>query len=89
MPKERPTIKNLSNCSFCGDHKDDVPLMITNAEGNAACCSTCALAIIDQTYKWAGGIYRSLRAETERRKAAEKKIITGGSVDDAINKVTR
>lgn len=86
MPKERPTIRTLDNCSFCGDHKDDVPLMITNAAKTAAICSTCALSVIDQTYQWAGGIYRTLIAENERQKKAEKKIVTGGSVDDAIKR---
>jgi transcription elongation factor Elf1 len=86
MPKERPSIRTLDNCSFCGDHKDEVPLMISNTEVTAAICSTCALSVVDQTYQWAGKIFKSMKADMVRQKAAEKRIITGDKVDDAIRK---
>lgn len=87
MPKERKAIKTRETCSFCGDHKDDVPLMITAQVEDASCCSNCALAIIQQTYAWAGRIFNSVKQEGERQKQATSRIITGDSVDAAIQKV--
>lgn len=63
--------------------------MITNAARDAAICSVCALSVVDQTFQWAGGIYRTMVAEQERRAQSDKKIVTGDKVNDAINKVQR
>jgi hypothetical protein len=49
MPKPREAA--LTNCSFCGQDKDDVPLLVTSTQTKAACCSWCALGITEQTYR--------------------------------------
>jgi hypothetical protein len=47
MPKPRPEKK--VDCSFCGQHKDDVPLMVSSAK-NVNICAWCALAVVEQTF---------------------------------------
>jgi phosphopantothenate synthetase len=79
--------KATEYCSFCGEHKDDVPLIITSQlNPQSACCSTCALTIVDQTFRWASGIFRTARAEVDRQESAKQRIVTGDSVDAAIKK---
>ena len=60
MPKQRPPAPNQTqHCSFCGEHKNKVPLIVTSTiKPQSACCSTCALAIVQQTQVWAYGIFQ-------------------------------
>ena len=52
MPKQRKASKTREyNCSFCGHHKDDVPLMIASNTTQSCICSWCALGVIEQTFK--------------------------------------
>lgn len=49
MPKPRKADK-LIHCSFCGTHKDDTALLVSNTHSKCAICSTCALAVVEQTF---------------------------------------
>jgi hypothetical protein len=87
MPKTRTV--SASNCSFCGEHKQVVPLIVTsNIKPDSACCSTCALAIVQQTQVWAYGVFR----EAIKSQKAPKLIQTPGqnavTVAKAIEKAT-
>lgn len=78
--------KQTEYCSFCGEHKEDVPLIVTSElNPQSACCCTCALTIVDQTFRWAGGIFRTAMAERERQQKAQQ-VIVGDSVNAAIKK---
>ena len=85
MPKQRPPSANQTqHCSFCGAHKNDVPLIVTSTINPAsACCSTCGLAIVQQTQQWAYGIFQQA---LQMQKKAPKLVVTGGSKDKAIKK---
>ena len=62
MPKPRKAKPNQSpNCSFCGHHKDDVPLLVTSNVDNAGVCTWCAIGVIEQTMKHAMGMEKELR----------------------------
>lgn len=75
------------HCSFCGHHKDDVPLIVTSQlNTQAACCSTCALTIVHQTQSWAYGVFRTVMQDQERRKAALNGAQPGDMTNDAIAK---
>lgn len=88
MAEPRKATQQKNECSFCGTHKMDVPLIVTSSLEKAACCSDCALGIVQQTQRWAYGIFATAIAEKERAKAAEKKIIVAGdTTNGAINKV--
>ncbi len=91
MPRSRDTERKLiknPTCSFCGSHKDDVPLMIASNNTDARICANCALGVIEQTFG------HMLNMEALIRKAITpapppRTIITGGKeTDAAIRKVT-
>lgn len=85
MPKSRKA--TTQHCSFCGAHKNDVPLIVTSQlNTQAACCSTCALTIVHQTQSWAYGIFQRVVEEQARHQQAQVKIVTGDGVDAAIRK---
>ena len=50
MP-ESVNAKKSVKCSFCGDHKDDVPLLVTSMEQPVSICSWCALGVVNQTFQ--------------------------------------
>ncbi len=87
MPKSRiPSAKITQHCSFCGHHKNDVPLIITsNIKPQAACCCTCALAIVEQTWLWADGIFK----ETLKIQKRIPAIITPFTQKDAVDAVLK
>lgn len=87
MPKQRPpNAKQTQHCSFCGEHKNNVPLIVTSTLNPAsACCSTCGLAIVEQTQQWAYGIFRQA---LQIQKKAPKLVVTGGNKDRAIKQAT-
>lgn len=77
------------HCSFCGEHKDDVPLIVTSQlNSQAACCSTCALTIVHQTHSWAYGIFNTVIKDQERRKILMEGGADGDAAADAIAKVS-
>ena len=81
-------LKKNPNCSFCGVHKDDVPLMIVSNVTNATVCSVCALAVIQQTFHRMMGMERLIR-QAQTPTPPSKVIVTGESKKDAaIEKVT-
>jgi hypothetical protein len=52
MPKSRKADKPaVAHCSFCGEHKDVVPLIVTSIQTNACICSWCALGVVEQSFK--------------------------------------
>ena len=61
MPKNRPPTKNQTkHCSFCGAHKDTVPLMVTSSlHPTHAICSTCGLGVVEQVQRWAYGVFQT------------------------------
>lgn len=73
------------HCSFCGHHKNDVPLIVTSQlNTQAACCSTCALTIVHQTQSWAYGVFNTVvteKAKLDRNELRDK-------TDDAIAKAS-
>lgn len=76
------------SCSFCGEHKMEVPLIVTSQlNTDCACCSDCALTIVHQTHKWAYGIF-DMTVANKKKQMQSDQIITGGSVDDAIKSVS-
>lgn len=85
MPQPRKA-NQTQHCSFCGEHKNDVPLIVTSSiNPQAACCSSCALTIVHQTQSWAYGVFRSVIEEKER----QMKIMTpdgGDTTDEAIER---
>lgn len=84
MPKQRPESRNQTDkCTFCGEHKMAVPLIVTSTiNPQCACCSTCALAIVQQTQVWAYGIFQQA---LEMQRSAPKIVTTGGE-NEAISK---
>lgn len=87
MPKNRsPSSKQTQHCSFCGHHKNDVPLIITSdIKPQAACCCICALAIVEQSYIWADGIFK----EALRIQKKAPKLITPFTQKDAVISVLK
>ena len=95
MPKQRPPSKSQTqHCSFCGEHKNSVPLIITShLKPQSACCSTCALAIVQQTQTWAYGIFKEaikvtklapkLVRRLEEREAAQRAADAADAADAA------
>lgn len=84
-PRKAPT----QHCSFCGEHKDDVPLIVTSQlNSQSACCSTCALTIVHQTQTWAYGIFSTVVKDQERRKKLMEGGADGDAAADAIAKVS-
>jgi len=70
----KPRKAATTHCSFCGEHKDDVPLIVTSQiNTQAACCSNCALTIVHQTQSWAYGIFNTVIKEQERQQAMMNK----------------
>jgi hypothetical protein len=88
MPKQRPPSSNQTqHCSFCGEHKNNVPLIVTSSiNPKSACCSTCALAIIQQTHVWAYGIFQEA---LKIQKPAPKIALVRETTDAAIRKATK
>jgi hypothetical protein len=83
MAKPRKA-NQTQHCSFCGEHKNDVPLIVTSSiNPQSACCSSCALTIVHQTQSWAYGVFRSVIEEKERQFKAEQEIV-GDTTDAAI-----
>jgi hypothetical protein len=84
-----PRKAKTEHCSFCGEHKDDVPLIVTSQlNTQAACCSTCALTIVHQTHTWAYGIFNTVIKDQERRKALMEGGDNGDAAAEAIAKVS-
>jgi hypothetical protein len=88
MPKQRPpNASQTQHCSFCGEHKNSVPLIITsNIKPQSACCSTCALAIVQQTQVWAYGVFQE--AMKIQKKAPHLVVTNKQIVSDAIKKAS-
>jgi len=85
MPQPRKA--TTEHCSFCGEHRNAVPLIVTSQlSPDSACCSDCALTIVHQTQKWAYGVFNQVLHEKQRQEDATKKIITGDGVNEAIKK---
>ncbi len=60
MVKSREAIEpTIVNCSFCGHHKNDVPLLVTCKE--AAVCTYCAMGVFEQTMVHAMKMEKKLR----------------------------
>ena len=90
MPKQRPPSKSQTqHCSFCGEHKNSVPLIITShLKPQSACCSTCALAIVQQTQTWAYGIFKEAIKVTKLAPKLVVPVSNQKMVDDAIKKAS-
>lgn len=54
-------------CSFCGTHRDAVPLLIQSSMTKCTICATCALGVVEQTFAYA------MRMEEGIRKAMHRK----------------
>jgi hypothetical protein len=80
MPKPR---KAIEHCSFCGSHQSEVAFCIKNPVGDAACCTTCALAIVEQAFQHMHVIERGIR---KMQQDPSKIIVPGDTTDDAIRK---
>lgn len=91
MPKPRKAVASQTQyCSFCGQHKNDVPLIVTSQiKPESACCSSCAMAMVDQTQQWAYGIFKAMMEEQLRQRAMQDKpsnLIVKDAVGAAIEK---
>jgi formylmethanofuran dehydrogenase subunit B len=89
MPKSRKAEGKESvnpNCSFCGTHKDDVPLMVSSNVTQSNCCSWCALGMVEQTFKSALTLEKRLRKMMADQKAElEPKIVVDGKMPDKVD----
>lgn len=89
MPKSREAKQKLErnpNCSFCGTHKDDVPLMIISTITDARMCSWCALAQIQQTFGHMMNMEQMIR-QAQNPTLPPRVILSGNKeVDAAIRK---
>jgi len=84
MPEPRKA--KTEHCSFCGTHKDGVPLLIVSTVTNAAVCSTCALAVIEQTFARMNGMEQMIRQAMNPTKPEMPKL--EDKTDAAIANVT-
>lgn len=87
MPKHRKAAVQ-EYCSFCGDHKEEVPLLISSPMMEAAICTTCSLTMVHQNVSWASGVFKSVQADHERRKKGAPKLILPDAAQEAISKVS-
>ena len=85
MPKHREA--KVQHCSFCGTHKDGVPLLIASAVTKAAVCSTCALAVIEQTFALMNKMEAVIR-QAQNPVNPMKIIVPEDKTDAAIGKAT-
>lgn len=83
MPKPRKADKSTDpNCSFCGTHKDEVPLMVTSNVSRANICSWCALGVVEQTFKYALSIEGQLR---ELMKPPKIEVVSADNKPDKVD----
>lgn len=61
-------------CSFCGSHKDDVPLLVRSNTTGAAICSNCAITVVNQTFSFAMQISEKNRELIGERHALASKL---------------
>jgi len=60
MPKPREA-KTPPTCSFCGQPKEAVPLLVVSNVTQSAVCTYCAMGVIEQTLRHAMGMEKLLR----------------------------
>lgn len=82
MPKSKAANTNPT-CSFCGTHKDDVPLMVASNVTDATVCSICALAVIQQTFAHMMRLEKIIRQAQKPTNPQKRIIDTGEDKKDA------
>lgn len=93
MPKSREAKgNNETPCSFCGQAKEQVPLMIASSVTKACVCSWCALGVIEQTFKHAMGMENVIRKMVGDPSKADPEtpkpnieIVPAGTKPDALD----
>lgn len=85
MPQPR-NVSKTHHCSFCGTHKDGVPLLVSSTLKEAAVCAVCALAVIEQTF---GAMFRMEALIRQAQAPGPKLVVAGDSVAQAIAAVTK
>jgi len=84
MAEPRKAASPTDSCSFCGEHKTKVPLIVTSQlNSQAACCSTCALTIVHQTHSWAYGVFETVVSQHEGGQQIQK-----DTTDEVIARVS-
>jgi len=87
MVESRNKERLQDNCGFCGNHKDDVPLMVTSqldSYNNPAICANCAMAIVQQTFIRFGILDKQIRQQM--RKPPVPELIVPGAANDAADR---
>lgn len=84
MPESRKANK-VVRCSFCNEHKDTVPLLITSISTDSAICSWCALGVVNQTFQHVSKLEHMLRQMMEPPKV-EVVHTPPDALDSAIGK---
>jgi hypothetical protein len=84
MPKSREA--RDPHCSFCGEHKDDVPLIIQSNTTTANVCCNCALRVVEQAFVWMGRVDKRTRQLMAKRPNPQKIVMPEDRKDVAIGK---
>jgi len=83
MPKSREADDSSRTCSFCGQNKEDVPLLVISNVTKAGVCSWCALGVVEQTFKHGLEMEEKLRAMYKPKPKIE--IVPAGHKPDKVD----
>ena len=89
MVKSRKAGHNKDHCDFCGGHKNTVPLIVVSQMTGSAICSTCALAVVEQTFAAMTkmeAIIREVKHPTNRMKLVIPEDRTDAAIGKAENR---